>query len=455
MRQNAITDSDIQETIRQVKQRYEIIGFSPLLDRAIFTAVKVAATDISVLVSGESGVGKEAFSKIIHYLSPRRHDQFIAINGGALPEGTIDSELFGHEKGAFTSAFDTRRGYFETADGGTIFLDEIGEVPPETQSRLLRVLEYGEFIKVGSSKVQKSDIRLVAATNRDLLEQVQKGKFREDLYYRLNTVNIKIPPLRDRQEDIPLLFAKFSSDFADKYNVPPLELTAQAEEVLKQFRFPGNIRQLKNIVEHISILEVNRQLDAQTLHAYLPEDRNLSPALRTGAGEGHRQQEQQFNEREILYKFILDIKRDINELKTAVYGMMREDDYPYTPYTPPRQPAHGGGTPPGGHESSPQEMLRLLNAGPSERTEPAAPAHAGGRHHAAQTAENQHEEQDLPDLPSSPAIVEAESFSLQEQERELIKKALERYNGKRKAAANELGISERTLYRKIKEFDLD
>mgnify|MGYP006266488967 CR=1 FL=1 len=451
MRQNAMTDSAIQQTIQQVKQRYEIIGFSPLLDRAIFTAVKVAATDISVLVSGESGVGKEAFSKIIHYLSPRRHEQFIAINGGALPEGTIDSELFGHEKGAFTSAFDTRRGYFETANGGTLFLDEIGEVPLETQSRLLRVLEYGEFIKVGSSKVQKTDVRLVAATNRDLLDQVQKGKFREDLYYRLNTVNIKIPPLRDRQEDIPLLFAKFSSDFADKYNVPPLELAPEAEHLLKQFSFPGNIRQLKNIVEQISILESHRRLDAETLRNYLPEEpqRGLSRTIQTGSGEGPRQQEH-YSEREILYKFILDIKRDLSELKSAVYTILHAEGVGDPTYTGShRDEAHHA--PRYQNESPPQEMRRLLNAAPDDTTaRPSAP-HPGdisGYPDHRPTVESSYTE-------TAASTDEEESLSLQERERELIKKALDRYQGKRKAAARELGISERTLYRKIKEFDLD
>lgn len=402
-----------QQQIQQVKNRFEIIGNSPVLLRAIETAIKVAPTDITVLITGESGVGKEAFSKIIHSLSKRKHNHFIAVNSGAIPSGTIDSELFGHEKGAFTSAHEARKGYFETANNGTIFLDEVGELPLETQSRLLRVLEVGEFLKVGSSVVQKTDVRVIAATNRELLKDTKKGKFREDLYYRLNSVNIKIPPLRERNDDVVLLFMKFAQDLAEKYRVPPIELADGAEEVLQQYSWPGNIRQLRNVVEQISILETARQINPEILSRHLPEEPEQNFALSSIPNE-QKDGSGGINERELLYKFLFEIKNDVSELKTLMYNFMSSSN---------------------GGSMSKQEYRKLLEYSGS-----------------SQESINDF----VPHEEVNDQATEAEqTLSLQEQEKEMIRKALSKYNGKRKPAAAELGISERTLYRKIKEFGLE
>lgn len=419
-----------KDKIHEVKQRFGIIGQSELLDHAVARAVKVAPTDLSVLITGKSGVGKEGFSQVIHHLSKRKHNKFIAINCGAIPEGTIDSELFGHEKGAFTSAIDSRKGYFETANGGTIFLDEIGELPLGTQSRLLRVLETGEFIKVGSSKVQKTDVRVIAATNKDLTENLKKKQFREDLYYRLSTVQIHIPTLRERQDDILMLFAKFASDFADQYNIPPIELTAAAKEALKSYSWPGNIRQLKNFVEEISVLETNRTVDAETLKQYLPEEQTQEIEY-----VNQEQEQSGFSntneEREILYKILFDLKSDVSELKKLMHEFFGS--------------IHSYGQPSFTNEYNEynQQNNRLLKAG--ETPEPAQSEiinTEGTEPEEAQSEEPVYAE-------------EQETLSLHEQEKEMIKKALQKYKGKRKAAAKELGISERTLYRKIKEYDLE
>lgn len=404
-----------QQQIQSVKQRFEIIGNSPLLTRAIEMAIKVAPTDITVLILGESGVGKEAFSKIIHNLSKRKHSTFIAVNSGAIPSGTIDSELFGHEKGAFTSAHDSRKGYFETANNGTIFLDEIGELPLETQSRLLRVLENGEFIKVGSSKSQKTDVRVVAATNKDLLKRSEKGTFREDLYYRLSSVTIKIPPLRERKEDIPLLFMKFAYDFSDKYKVPAIELAPDAEKLLVNYPWPGNIRQLRNIVEQISILETERTISADILQSHLPEAPQQNYSIAPMPGSSKSSTDGGLNERELLYKFLFEIKHDVSELKTMMYNLIS------------------------GMRGQPtSDYSRLLGSGneyPTQQDDfvPHEEVHEYGHSEAP----------------------ESESLSLQDQEKEMIKRALQKHHGKRKPAAVELGISERTLYRKIKEFNLE
>lgn len=412
--------------IQEVKNRFEIIGNHPALNRAIEKAIKVAPTDISVLITGESGVGKEAFSKIIHSLSRRKHGNFIAVNCGAIPEGTIDSELFGHEKGSFTSAYESRKGYFETVNGGTIFLDEISELPLETQSRLLRVLETGEFLKVGSSKVQKTDIRLIAASNKDLLQQAQNNKFREDLYYRLSTVTIQIPPLRARKEDIVFLIAKFATDFAEKYNIPIIEFTPEAVELMKMQYWPGNIRQLKNLVEQISILEQERTISAEVLKEYLPE---------TGSRELVRLETPQshpfegINERDILYKFLIDIKKDITETKALIYEVI--------------------------------STIRSKGEEIESSVEFAANKMLKASSGLADPTMRIFETRNLP--PSPPQIIEntpyasevQETLSLSEKEKEMIKEALIRYKGKRKPAAAELGISERTLYRKIKEYGLE
>jgi transcriptional regulator with PAS, ATPase and Fis domain len=406
--------------IQAIKQRFGIIGNSPSLNRAIDIARQVAPTDISVLVSGESGVGKEVFPKIIHQLSTRKHGPYIAVNCGAIPEGTIDSELFGHEKGSFTGAHESRKGYFEVANGGTIFLDEVAELPQSTQVRLLRVLESGEFIKVGSSKVLKTDVRIVAATNVDILEYVQKGKFRQDLYYRLNTVPIHIPPLRDRKEDILLLFRKFASDFAERYRMPVIELADEARQILMNYRWYGNIRQLKNITEQISIIEESRLVSAQTLLKYLPEGQQRDlPVLyqpETPGGE--------FSERELLYKVLFDMRRDITELKKLVFRVMQDS-----------------GNMEGLLKEQPQRIHRLFR----ENDMQDADTYDLAVHHTF----------DTPDEPVAESEVLEESLSLDKIELELIKKALEKHGGKRKSAAKELGISERTLYRKIKEYDLD
>lgn len=403
--------------LQDIKLRFEIIGNSPLLNIALETAVRVAPTDITVLIHGESGVGKEAFSKIIHALSNRKHGPFIAVNCGAIPEGTIDSELFGHEKGSFTGAHETRKGYFETVSGGTIFLDEIGELPLETQSRLLRVLESGEFIKVGSSKVQKTNVRIVAATNRDLIDLSYRGKFREDLYYRLSTIPIKVPSLRERKEDIHLLFRKFSADFAEKYHSKQVVLEPEALTILQNFSWPGNIRQLKNIAEQLSVLDEDKIVNAQELSRVLPPEKTGLPMV-----VGSAPSEQQFSERDIFYKFLYDLRKDLSDLKSVVFDMMQGN-----PAT--LKPDHT------------QAFIRE-DVNPSTNTFvniPATPVHQS----APQV------------IDITEAHTEAESLSLEQKEIELIRKSLKKHNGKRKKAAQELGISERTLYRKIKQYDLE
>jgi transcriptional regulator with PAS, ATPase and Fis domain len=423
------------ETVQAVKQRFEIIGNDPKLNRAIEKAIQVAPTDISVLVTGESGVGKESIPKIIHSLSHRKHGKYIAVNCGAIPEGTIDSELFGHEKGAFTGATSTREGYFEVADGGTIFLDEVGELPLTTQVRLLRVLENGEFIKVGSSQVQKTNVRIVAATNVNMFEAIEKGKFREDLYYRLSTVEIALPPLRDRKEDIHLLFRKFAADFAHKYKMPPIKLDAQAVEYLIRYRWSGNIRQLRNIAEQISVLETNRDISVATLQHYLPsEGTNLPSVISTKKAEGDFS-----NEREILYKVLFDMKADLNDLKKLTMELMQSGSSAKVQETNKNliQRIYGQ-----------NEENVLFDKEPKAEIIPVS--------NQIEPIEQEDFEDDLDDenYLFAETIEEEETLSLEAKEIELIKKALERNKGKRKAAADELGISERTLYRKIKQYDL-
>lgn len=412
--------------IQEIKQRFEIIGNSPLLNIALETAVKVAPTDISVLINGESGVGKEAFSKIIHSLSNRKHGNFIAVNCGAIPEGTIDSELFGHEKGSFTGAHDTRKGYFETVNGGTIFLDEVGELPLETQARLLRVLESGEFIKVGSSKTQKTDVRVVAATNKDLLELASRGKFREDLYYRLSTVPIKVPPLRERKEDIHLLFRKFAADFSEKYRSKIVTLEPDAAQMIVNYTWPGNIRQLKNIAEQLSVLDEDKIVNANELQRVLPAERQSLPML-MGTNVDHG-----MSERDIFYKVLYDMRKDMNDLKSIVFGMIQNG-------TVPENMGSNMGV------SAVNDNNPIVAATPSfyhpNVNQPNIPV----VHH-----QPNNQVIELNDAVSVP-----ESLSIEDKEIELIKKALNKYNGRRKKAAQELGISERTLYRKIKQYDLE
>lgn len=429
------------ENIQAIKQRFEIIGNDPKLNRALEKAIQVAPTDISVLVTGESGVGKESIPKIIHALSHRKHGKYIAVNCGAIPEGTIDSELFGHEKGAFTGATSTREGYFEVADGGTIFLDEVGELPLTTQVRLLRVLENGEFIKVGSSQVQKTNVRIVAATNVNMFEAIEKGKFREDLYYRLSTVEILLPPLRERKEDIHLLFRKFSSDFAHKYKMPPIKLDDDAVQLLLRYRWSGNIRQLRNIAEQISVLETNRNISLSTLRSYLPDiGTNLPAVVSEKKAEGDFS-----NEREILYKVLFDMKSDLNDLKKLTMELMQNGNTSKV------------------QESNKGLIQRIYGNSPAEdnshnfeeriRTEVMPPQNIS---HATETVISHHDDDDDDDdhYLFAETVEEEETLRLDEKEVELIKKALERNKGKRKAAADELGISERTLYRKIKQYDL-
>lgn len=422
------------EGVQSIKQRFELIGNDIKLNRAIEKAIQVAPTDISVLVTGESGVGKEAIPKIIHSLSHRKHAKYIAVNCGAIPEGTIDSELFGHEKGAFTGATQTRSGYFEVADGGTIFLDEVGELPLTTQVRLLRVLENGEFLKVGSSQVQKTDVRIVAATNISMFEAIEKEKFREDLYYRLSTVEINIPPLRERQEDIHLLFRKFASDFGQKYKMPTIRLEEQAIQLLVKYRWPGNIRQLRNIAEQISVLEENRTISGATLNGYLPNSSKTNlPAV-----IGQTKKEGDFsNEREILYKVLFDMKGDLNDLKKLTLELLKNNDSEKVQEeneTLIRKIYGNKEEQPQEQENNVAEVLHLPEPMVEATTTAAQPQE--DRYHFAEE------------------IQEEETLSLQEKEIELIKKSLERNRGKRKAAASELGISERTLYRKIKQYDL-
>ncbi len=418
-----------ESELQSLKQRFGIIGNSSQINNALRIAAQVAPTDMTVLITGESGSGKESFSKIIHHLSHRKHGQFIAINCGAIPEGTIDSELFGHEKGSFTGAHDARKGYFEVTNGGTIFLDEVGELPVGTQARLLRVLENGEFIRVGSSKVQKSDVRVVAATNVNLYEAVNKGKFREDLYYRLNTVPITVPALRDRDDDIVLLFRKFATDFSDKYKVKPIQLTSLAREVLLKYRFPGNIRQLKNIVEQISVLEVEREILPEVLMKYLPSsERSMLPELY----KSQNQSGQTFQEREILYNVLFDMKKDMNELKKLVLKLLKEDQSKSTILNDHNELFENILS-----ESSIEDLTPKYYL---ENKEP-------------QSQKNTFDISKIEDI--TPEASEPESLSLEHKEKEMIIKALDKNNNKRKYAAQDLGISERTLYRKIKQYELE
>ena len=411
----------VNTEIQNIKQRFEIIGNHSGLDRAIEKAVRVSPTDITVLVTGESGVGKEVFPKIIHQLSHRKHNKFIAVNCGAIPEGTIDSELFGHEKGAFTGATSSRSGYFEVADGGTIFLDEVGELPLTTQVRLLRVLENGEFIKVGSSKVQKTNVRIVAATNLNMDDAISKGKFREDLFYRLSTVEIKIPPLRDRNTDIILLFRKFASDFAKKYNMPTVRLDDDAQRILKNYNWNGNIRQLKNITEQLSVLEKERAINGEMISSYLPDPKNNLPALIS-----ENKSETDFSsEREILYKILFDMKRDLNELKKLTSNIKKSNSTESEKIDDIQS-------------LLPRKFNEMKNS--NDENDSLLDDNFEHKNDKYSFAEE---------------ITEEETLSLQDKELELIIKALERNNGRRKAAAKELGISERTLYRKIKQYDLE
>ncbi len=421
------------EGIQSIKQRFEIIGNDQKLNRALEKAIQVAPTDISVLVTGESGVGKESIPKIIHSLSHRKHAKYIAVNCGAIPEGTIDSELFGHEKGAFTGATSTRSGYFEVADGGTIFLDEVGELPLTTQVRLLRVLENGEFLKVGSSQVQKTNVRIVAATNIKMFEAIEKEKFREDLYYRLSTVEINIPPLRERQDDIHLLFRKFASDFGQKYKMPTIRLNDDAVDLLLKYRWPGNIRQLRNIAEQVSVLEEKRSITGFTLNGYLP---NTSSTNLPAVVGGSKKEGDFSNEREILYKVLFDMKGDLNDLKKLTLELLKNNDTEKVQEENEnliRKIYGSNGEEVAEEEPNSLEVLQL----PEVKEEPIV-------HHP--TPEDKYH--------FAEEIQEEETLSLQEKEIELIKKSLERNRGKRKAAASELGISERTLYRKIKQYDL-
>ena len=409
--------------VQQIKQRFGIIGNAPLLNRALEVAIQVAPTDISVLVTGESGTGKEIIPQVIHQLSSRKHAEYIAVNCGAIPEGTIDSELFGHEKGAFTGATGSRQGYFEVADGGTIFLDEVAELPMQTQVRLLRVLETGEFIRVGSSKVLKTNVRVVAATNENMQRAISSGKFREDLLYRLSTVPIALPPLRSRNEDIYLLFRKFASDFADKYRMPTIRLTPDAVTLLNSYNWPGNIRQLKNLVEQISVIEQTRDIDVITLQQYLPGPEEQFPSV-VGSHET------KFDERELMYKFLFDMKNDLNDLKKLVVELLNQQ----------------------GDFSLSNDQAAMVNrmytdVGIAEpRLLPNVPAKVEPT--PAYRMEDQTEDFEVHEDVQ-------ESLSLEDREKELIQKALDKHRGRRKHAAEELGISERTLYRKIKEYDIN
>jgi transcriptional regulator with PAS, ATPase and Fis domain len=421
------------ETIQSTKQRFGIIGNDPKLNRAIEKAIQVAPTDISVLVAGESGVGKENIPKIIHSLSHRKHGKYIAVNCGAIPEGTIDSELFGHEKGSFTGATGTREGYFEVADGGTIFLDEVGELPLTTQVRLLRVLENGEFIKVGSSQVQKTNVRIVAATNVNLFDAIEKGKFREDLYYRLSTVDIPLPPLRDRKEDIHLLFRKFASDFAHKYKMPAIKLDDAAVQILLKFRWSGNIRQLRNVAEQISVLETNREITAVTLQSYLPEEGSHLPSVI----KDKKSKSDFSNEREILYKVLFDMKSDLHDLKKLTLELIKNGASKVQETNQHLiQKIYGNKENDNEIEFEEQHELAVIPV--NKKTEIAEFKDNEVNYLFAETVEEEEEE----------------VLRLEQKEIEMIKKSLDKNKGKRKAAADELGISERTLYRKIKQFDL-
>jgi transcriptional regulator with PAS, ATPase and Fis domain len=411
--------------IQSVKQRFGIIGNSSLLNRAIDVAMQVASTDLTVLITGESGSGKEVFPQIIHHLSPRKHGNYIAVNCGAIPEGTIDSELFGHEKGSFTGAHEARKGYFEVANGGTIFLDEVAELPLSTQVRLLRVLESGEFMKVGSSKVIKTDVRVVAATNVNVPEAIEKGKFRQDLYYRLNSVPIYIPPLRERKEDIHLLFRKFSADFAEKYRMPPLRLTDEAVHLLENYRWPGNVRQLKNITEQISIIEQDKNITASVLRTFLPENQQrVLPVLYKKSQEGH------ISDRDLLYTVLFDMKKELTDLRSIVIKLLdKQDNDPALQKSRALLVKHVA-----------DDQMDLMKHQQEQEEEELRIMHSD------ESSEKDEEYQ--------PSEIIEESLSLQDKEKEMIRKALEKHNGKRKDAAQELGISERTLYRKIKEYQI-
>lgn len=410
--------------VQQVKQRFGIIGNAPLLNRALEVAIQVAPTDISVLVTGESGTGKEIIPQVIHQLSARKHGEYIAVNCGAIPEGTIDSELFGHEKGSFTGASGSRKGYFEVADGGTIFLDEVAELPMQTQVRLLRVLETGEFIRVGSSKSIKTNVRVVAATNENMQRAISTGKFREDLFYRLSTVPISLPSLRNRKEDIHLLFRKFASDFSDKYRMPAIKLTDDAVDLLTNYSWPGNIRQLKNLVEQISVIETSREVDSVLLNRYLPEEKSNTPAIVS------ENVNESINERELMYKFLFDMKKDLTELKKIVLEMVSQN----------------------GEIDLDNDQTKMLNRfytdiqSPSPSTKILPPPSEENSNYDYEVKSNDSTFEDHEEV--------EESLSLEDREKELIQKALEKHKGKRKYAASELGISERTLYRKIKEYNL-
>jgi transcriptional regulator with PAS, ATPase and Fis domain len=415
----------LNQEIQSVKQRFGIIGNAPALNHAIQIAIQVAPTDMTVLITGESGSGKESFSKIIHHLSARKHGQFIAINCGGIPEGTIDSELFGHEKGSFTGAQEARKGYFEVTNGGTIFLDEIGDMPLGTQARLLRILENGEFIRVGSSKVQKTDVRVVTATNVNLYEAVQKGKFREDLYYRLNTVPIYVPPLRERGSDIELIFRKFASDFSEKYKTPPVRLNDEAKSLLLKYRFPGNIRQLRNLAEQMSVLETERDITAEHLKKYLPNESSL-PALTNSGKKGD-----DFSERDILYKILFDMKKDMNDLKKLVYDSLQNESY--------------------GSQIINKHSDLFHSIGPVDES-------AVNKQAIVIHKNTRNEDEDIElveDIDHSTDDSATESLSLDEKEKEMILKALKKNHNKRKYAAQDLGISERTLYRKLKLYQID
>lgn len=409
--------------LQQVKQRFGIIGNSEGLNRALEVAVQVAPTDISVLISGESGTGKEIMPQVIHHYSQRKHAEYIAVNCGAIPEGTIDSELFGHEKGSFTGALGDRKGYFEVVDGGTIFLDELGEMPLQTQARLLRVLESGEFIRVGSSKVQKTNVRVIAATNVNLLDAIKKGKFREDLYYRLSTVPINLPPLRERRGDIHLLFRKFASDFAEKYRMPTVHLNPEAVNLLTNYSWKGNIRQLKNVAEQISIIENERDISYETLSKYLPMDTQSNLPALVPASTGSTAD---MNERDLLHKVLFDMRKDITELKKLVVGMLQNTDETNFHFTE-------------GQTAIIEKLSHDISHDKPAVTR--EPYDLGNNIIYSQPHIHEHEEVE-------------EVLSLEEKEKEMIQKALEKHRGKRKYAAKELGISERTLYRKIKEYEL-
>ena len=410
--------------LQSIKNRFGIIGNSPELNHALNVASQVANTDLSVLINGESGVGKEVFSQIIHSLSARKHNPFIAVNCGAIPEGTIDSELFGHEKGSFTGALDSRKGYFETVNGGTIFLDEIGELPLGTQARLLRVLETGEYIRVGSSKVQKTDVRVIAATNKELLEFSQSGRFREDLYYRLNTVPIRVPSLRDRKEDIPLLFRKFAADFADKYKTSTVVLQEDAKQMIMSYQWPGNIRELKNIAEQISVLAKEKNINGRDMQLFLPNNNNNDSRLPVlVGGKGAVSQQEFANEREILYKLFFDMKKDVNELKKMFYDLLQN----------PGMVQH----------------IPMYNGVDAVMPDVKQTVNAFGQNNQQPVIINQHKN----DIQHLDAV--EESLSIIDKEKELIIKALKKHRGKRKYASANLGISERTLYRKLKEYDIE